>query len=342
MPTEGVYTVDPASGSVTFDPEPGFLGAATALTYRVADANGTTDTAVLRITVVPDPPVANPDSGATIQGVPVTVDPLTNDLEGSFPVDPSTVELKDPVTGAFSRSVTVAGVGTYTADPVTGKVTFAPDPSFSGNVNPIEYRVADTDGNTSESTIEFTVLGIDPTAVDNATSTPHDTNVTVEVLDNDSAGDPQLPLVPASVRVKDPADGAFKTSVTIPGEGTFTVNPTTGAVVFDPLPSFAGTATVAYRVADKNGTTATAQLSVTTKGAPVANADDTASTPQNVTITVDPLSNDLPGILGGAPLDPSTLQLRDPATGSFGPSVTIPGEGKYTVDPASGEVTFDP
>jgi hypothetical protein len=49
-----------------------------------------------------------------------------------------------------------------------------------------------------------------------------------DVLANDAAG--SLPLVPGSVVLKDPADGVYKTSVTVPGEGVYTVDPATGGV----------------------------------------------------------------------------------------------------------------
>jgi len=44
------------------------------------------------------------------------------------------------------------------------------------------------------------------------------------------------------------------TSLTVRGEGTYTVNTTTGVVTFDPLPTFTGTASpVKYVVADVVG-----------------------------------------------------------------------------------------
>lgn len=43
---------------------------------------------------------------------------------------------------------------------------------------------------------------------------------------------------------------------------------------------------------------------------------------------------------GGAPLDLSTACLVDPATDACGLTVTIPGEGTFTLDPATGVVTY--
>ena len=62
------------------------------------------------------------------------------------------------------------------------------------------------------------------------------------------------PLVPGSVRIKDPETGKWTTRVVVPGEGTWTVDTTTGKVRFTPLPSFTGSATpLSYRVADRRG-----------------------------------------------------------------------------------------
>ncbi len=64
---EGDYTVDPKTGAITFTPEAGFSGAATAMTYRAADAGGNSDTTTFAVTV-------NPAS------TPPTVDPGTDPL----------------------------------------------------------------------------------------------------------------------------------------------------------------------------------------------------------------------------------------------------------------------
>ncbi|MGL5858207.1 MAG: Ig-like domain-containing protein, partial [Angustibacter sp.] len=241
IPGEGTYTVDTATGAVTFDPLPSFLGTAAAVTYRATDSGGATATATLTITVTVAPPSATPDTNTTPQGVPVTTAVLTNDAGGSFPLDPATVRIQDPADGVYKTSVTVPGEGTYTVNP-DGTVAFTPVPTFTGTATPMTYRVANTSGATTTSTLTVTVTPVTPNAVDNTASTPFDTSVVVPVLSNDSPGDPGVPLDPSSVRLLDPADGVFKASVTIPGEGTYTVNPD-GSVAFDPVSTFIGVAT---------------------------------------------------------------------------------------------------
>ncbi|MEM6386230.1 MAG: OmpA family protein [Pseudomonadota bacterium] len=74
--------------------------------------------------------------------------------------------------------------------------------------------------------------------------------------------------------------------------------------------------------------------------APVA-SNDVISTPTNGPVSVNPLTND-----GGTTLDPTTVVLTGtgaPAGSTLAPdgkTLTVPGEGVWTVDPASGVVTF--
>ncbi|TWD73204.1 CshA-type fibril repeat protein [Kribbella amoyensis] len=329
-----------ADGTVEVDPLPSFTGVGTALTYSVTDVNGTTARATLTVTIAkPSPPTAEPDEVSTKQGVPVTLQPLANDTAGrGTALDPASLVLVDPADGSPKKLVTVAGQGRYQVMP-DGRVWFAPGPAFTGAATRIGYRVADRFGQPARSTLAITVAAVQPVAVDDNTTTPYDTVATVKVLANDKAGDASAPLVPAGLVLKDPADGAFKTAVTLPKEGTFTVR--AGTVVFDPLPSFTGSATeLTYRVADRNGTTTTAVLRITVGAPPIARPD-TASTRQDVTVSVNVLSNDSPGT--DAKLDAATVVLRSAVLrgGDWGKTLTVPGQGTYTVQP-TGMIVFDP
>ena len=137
---EGVYTV--AAGIVTFDPASAFVGAATPVSYEVADDNGTTASAVLKLTVGA-PPVARPDNASTLQNVTVTVNVLSNDSPGTdADLDPSSrgssARQRD-----FAKTVPIPGEGTYAVQ-ASGSVQFDPLPAFHGKAKPIRYRVADS------------------------------------------------------------------------------------------------------------------------------------------------------------------------------------------------------
>ena len=287
-----------------------------------------------------DPIVASPDTDTTPQGVAVTVDPLTNDTaDADFPLAASTVRVLDPADSTYKSSVTIPGEGTYTVH-TDGTVTFAPVAAFTGTATPVTYRVSDSAGRTAMSTITIDVTPVAPVAANDTDTTAYETPVTVGVLGNDAGGDVAVPLDVTTVVLLDPADASYKTSVTIPGEGTYTAHPD-GTVTFAPANGFFGPATpVEYKVADTNGSTATATITVTVDNPPApAASPDTDTTPQGVPVTVNPLTNDTtaPHIS----FDATTVQLLDPADSTYKSSVTIPGEGTYTAH-TDGTVTFTP
>ncbi|MEV5963826.1 tandem-95 repeat protein [Kribbella sp. NPDC051952] len=345
IPNEGVYTA--AGGVVTFDPGATFRGPGTSLTYQVADSNGTLTTATVSITVG-QPPTAVADTASTLQDVTVSVNLLSNDSPGTDArLDASSVGLLDPAarTAGYVKKVTVANQGTYTVQP-SGAVVFDPVPAFRGRALAINYRVADSNGNFSASTLSMTVTPIWPVTVDDSAITPHDHAITVNVLGNDKPGDPSAPLIASSLVLKDPA-GGYRKSITLAKEGTYLAGED-GTITFTPVKGFQGVTTPAtYRITDDNGTTAEGLLLLTVGKGPSAVAD-TATTKQNVTATVDPLVNDEPGT--GADLDRTTVQVfgattvqsfATPARG-WARTAVIPGQGVFTVNTASGKVTFDP
>ncbi|MGL5828663.1 MAG: Ig-like domain-containing protein, partial [Angustibacter sp.] len=209
--------------------------------------------------------------------------------------------------------------------------------SSAGAVNiPASVTGATANGQAQTITCTFTNRA-NLQLADDAGSTLEDTNVAIDVLDNDlgSGGDP---MVNSSVKIAAAAAGGFGSTVTVAGQGTYTVNATTGIVTFDPIPGFTGAATPIFYEAGDGTQTDQALIRVTVTPRPPLAVPDTASTPQSISVTKNLLTNDVPGTLA---LDPASVALLNPATGTYGPSVTIPGEGTYTVDSA-GVVTFTP
>src|SRR5690606_20357011 len=91
-----------------------------------------------------------------------------------------------------------------------------------------------------------------PTAVSDSTNTTPSTPVTIPVLTNDTPG--SSPLDPTSVKLIDPVSGDSVTTVTIPNEGAYVVDPATGEVTFTPEDGFTGVTTpITYTVADTDG-----------------------------------------------------------------------------------------
>ncbi|MGB8600326.1 MAG: SdrD B-like domain-containing protein, partial [Burkholderiales bacterium] len=130
-------SVDPIDGSVTV-----------AIPFQVIDNAGVpsanTGSASLPFNA---PPVANPDTATTPLNTPVTLNVPTNDTTATGTVDSTTVDL-DPATPGIQKAITVAGQGTFVADPVTGVVTFTPVTGFTG-VATTPYTIQNSIGITS-------------------------------------------------------------------------------------------------------------------------------------------------------------------------------------------------
>ena len=138
--------------------------------------------------------------------------------------------------------------------------------------------------------------------------------------------------VPADGSVHLVSGGSEVSSITIPQQGTYAVDPATGALTFTPVLGFTGTATgVTYKIADDYGQTATATYTatVTPPAAPAPAPLTTSGAPggtQSETIAVP---------VGGR------VRLLD-ADGQETTTVMILDEGTYVLDPATGVVTFTP
>jgi CshA-type fibril repeat protein len=157
-----------------------------------------------------------------------------------------------------------------------------------------------------------------------------------------------------------PTTNVCSASVTIAGEGTYTMDQTTGVVtfvsevvVYDPTGSNIppGPKTpVSYRVTDALGRTATSTLTPVIPPPPTANPDVSTGV-QGAIQTISPVGNDRPG--GGASITlypdtrtetPSGIFLcaaNQPPPDCRATTVTIPDVGTLTVA-ANGLVTFTP
>ena len=277
----------------------------------------------------------------------------------------------------------VPGQGKYkiTANGKDVDVEFIPEDNFLGTADGISIRRSDNNGydtgwstkfpdqepnidgqlNTMDGQYVPTVTpieieGVDKTSTDVQGATQKETptfNTTATNLNGD-----KIAITPSAdypAKLVDPATGLTTDapSVTVEGEGTYTINPTTGEVTFTPEPSFTGTAkgvdvTLSAPVGrNKNGKvqeeyikTATAKYTPTVTPITITPTDKVSADVQNVPQTQTPtfdLSNDKTAEITSKKLvDPATGQPTDETT------VTVAGEGSYTIDPTTGAVTFTP
>jgi CshA-type fibril repeat protein len=248
--------------------------------------------------------------------------------------------------------VTIAGEGTFTLNPTTGIVTFVADANATaGTKTALTYRVTDVTGQTATSTLT-PVIPQPPVANPDVNTGNWDTNQTISILTNDTAGDVTAPLVASTVKLCgiSPAqspNNCTQTTLTVANQGTYTVN-ANGTVTFDPLPTFNGTATaVRYQVSDTLGQVANTTITPTVNAPRTPTATpDTNTGNWDTNQTISPLTNDTPGE-PTAPLDATTVKLCGVAPNAQTPNnctqttLTIANQGTYTVN-ANGTVTFDP
>jgi CshA-type fibril repeat protein len=357
---EGTYTLNVATGVVTFVADANATqGTKTPITYQVTDIFGQTATSTLT-PVIPAPPVATNDTSSGAYDTNQTISILTNDNAATpATLVGSSVRLCATTSMANAScnltTLTVAGQGTYTVN-ANGTVTFDPLPTFTGSASPVKYIVADSTGQVTNATITPTVATPPvPTATNNASSGAFDTNQIISPLVNDSfdAATPPLFSTLKLCALDDPATATneaetpgscTKTTLTVAGEGTYTVN-ANGTVTFDPFPMFVGTVQtpVRYQVSDVLGRTvhATITPSVLPPPPPVAAPQTLPVVPGGTVVFSNVNGNN--GLASGVGLQAGSTNgpcIIHPTTQVCGTSVTISGEGTWTIDQSTGIATF--
>ncbi|KJQ68908.1 cell wall surface anchor family protein [Streptococcus mitis] len=373
-PTNEVVVKDPKDpnkviGKYTLVKEPGkdpvavytpedktYVGQVPPVTIQAADMNGTPVRTTYTPNIKPVTPTATPAETTDIQGKAQTGLPefkggkvTVNDEEKVVPIDETKApKLIDPTTGQPTDKVVVEGEGTYTIE--DGKVKFQPEPQFTGTATGVEVQREDTNGTPVKAKYTPTVTPVKPTGEDvtsedvqgaeqNGTPkfTPGNTDVAITITDEQPA------------KLIDPETGkpTDKTTIVIPDEGKYTIDPKTGEVTFTPEPQFTGQATgVTVQVKDANGTPVEASYTPKVKGvtptATPAKSKDIQGKPQTGlpefkggTVTVN-------GVPKTVEIDETKApKLLDPETGEpTDEPVVIPGEGTYTIE--DGKVKFQP
>ena len=403
IPGEGKYKVTPNGNNVDieFTPEDNFVGTASGISIRRTDDNGyTTDWVSKDKTLLPSInevmdnmdglyiPTVTPKNiegidktstdiqGATQTGTPEFELEGTNSKGEKVKVTPDMnypAKLVDPATGKVTdeATVTVAGEGTYTIDPATGKVTFVPEKDFIGTAKGVTVSLSapvgvDKDGQVPENAVKTATAKYIPTVTpitltptnkvsEDVQNVPQTQTPTFELSNNKTAEITSKKLV-------DPATGqpTDATTVTVAGEGSYTIDPTTGAVTFVPEKDFVGTAkgvtvqataTITNEKGEKTTLTADATYTPTVVAAvptaqPAKSIDVQGATQkgkptfEGTTVTVN-------GVQKPITIKENSYTLVDkdgnevtstPAYAEDGTTVI----GTHTIDPTTGEVTFTP
>ncbi|MGE4541501.1 MAG: LruC domain-containing protein [Bacteroidales bacterium] len=174
------------------------------------------------------------------------------------------------------------------------------------------------------------LINIDtPTATNDSGSGMPGEIITLAVLDNDNPGD--APLDPATVQINGTTNPGE--SLTVAGEGVWSVNSSTGAITFTPDPALVGSPTpIQYFVKDENNFASNlATVTITYPIGPTA-VDDFSTTDVNTPVTIAVLDNDL---AGSTPIVTNTFSF-------VGGTEPDPSVGTFTFNSSTADVSFIP
>ena len=321
---------DPTDDFIDYTPPPGFIGTDT-FEYEICDddPNPDCDTATVTVTIR-DPSEGNigdrvweDSNGDGIQ------DPTETGINGV------TVDLID-ASGTVIDSQTTAGdgdydftglaAGDYTVDVTdTTNVLEDYDITTSNDPLPVSLGVGE-DYNDAD----FGYIDPEPVANDDSETTTVDTQVEIDVLDNDD-----IDITP------DELDSVDLLSPTTSEGGTVSVNdngtpddPTDDTIDYTPPPGFTGTDTFEYEICDDdpNPDCDTATVTVTIRDPSEGNIGDRVWEDSNGDGIQDPTETGINGV---------TVDLID-ASGTVIDSQTTAGDGDYDFTGlAAGDYTVD-
>jgi len=309
-PAEGQLSVHPATGVVTYTPDPGSCGL-DSFRYTVDDDDGAiSDQATVTVDVMcDDPPLAIDDLYSVAEGETLAVGTpgiLANDVTSPW----------EPLSAVLVSDVSH---GTLSLNP-DGSFSYIHDGSETTS-DSFSYYAFDGTENSNIAIVSIVVapMNDEPAAYDDSGTTAEDTTITIDVLANDT--DPE-------------GDSLSVDWVGAPSNGTVVNN---GAnVVYTPDPDFHGTDTFTYTISDGNGgaDTATVTVTVSPVNDPPTAQDDSGATDEDTSVTVDVLAND-------ADPDSDDLVVQSVTQPADGSVVSNGADVVYTPDPGfNGTDTF--
>ncbi|QTN38518.1 tandem-95 repeat protein [Cryomorphaceae bacterium] len=232
-PMNGTASYDPATGELTYTPNPGFTGL-DSLEYQICDQNTpslcSTAWVMIDVTDAPNmPPVAVNDSASTPQGSPVTIDAPSNDSDPDGAVDETTVVITNSPDN-----------GSATVDPITGEITYTPGVGFAGT-DSLQYSICDN-GNPTLCDTAWVYIDVEgptgPVANMDTATTSWSTPVDIDLPANDFGTSNPLDLTSVTV-----LDG--------PNNGVYSLDPNTGVLTYVADSGFVGVDTITYLICDQ-------------------------------------------------------------------------------------------
>ena len=370
VPNEGTYELN--NGVITFTPLPTFHGKASGVSVQAEDVNGKVAKTTYTPTVTEVRPVGTNAGSEGIQGAVQEGTPTFKSGNENIPM---TVSATNPakllVDGQPVADTTIPAkddqgqqVGTYTIEPATGKVTFTPNPGFSGTPVPATVQAKDGNGTPTTATYTPVVKAAVPSGDNQVTSDIQGAKQTVTPVftPGKNTVNNQEVSVPfeatSKAKLIDPSktgDEREVTTLVVENQGTYTIDDN-GVVTFTPLPTFKGEATVvSIERKDKNGTVATATFKPSVVGVTPSATEATTTKVQGATqetpVTFTPGKATIGTAEKSVPMDPASYKLLGGQEGKT-PLDTVPAMsedgtkevGTYTIKVVDGKpvVTFTP
>ena len=293
-------TVSPGANKNTY------LSGPILVTVTVTDAGdlSASDTFLMTVNTVNDPPDAVNDSVTTPEDAGTTINVLANDT------DPDLNNEGDSLT-----ILSVDGVenGTVTIAPDKKSIDFIPTANWNG-VESFTYTIRDNDEVQSTAIVTVTVSAVNdpPQAADDSAEMSEDGAVTVDVLNNDT--DLDLAREGDDLIIESTADV---------DHGSVSIAPDNKSLTFTPTSNWNGTETFSYTIKDQFDSTATASVTITVlalNDAPAAE-DDSFSISEDQNTALDVLNNDsdVDLLLEGDNLIITTVTAADQGSATISP-----------------------
>ncbi|MCG7536083.1 Ig-like domain-containing protein [Pseudoalteromonas sp. OOF1S-7] len=301
QPTMGTLELS-ETGSFRYTPQQNSHGQ-DYFVYQIDDGSASVQAfALIEVIEVNDAPVANDDSIEVAQGQTISILVAANDLDIDGSLDLASLTL---VEGPSHGSVSLSSDNSH--------FIYQSEADYRGS-DSFTYQIEDDQGATSNIAnvfIEVTGDNNAPVATDDSAVTQQDMSVTIDVLANDSDSDGSLNYNSLTV-------------ITAPTNGNVALDTVElSGFIYTPQSGFSGSDSFTYQVQDNEGglsNTATVTITVEQLNQPPVAVNDSATTTQEVPVTIDVLANDSDS---DGSLNYSSLTV-----------ITAPTNGNVTLDTA--------
>ncbi|MCY7362711.1 MAG: tandem-95 repeat protein, partial [Ignavibacteria bacterium] len=279
--------------------------------YIICDDGGPNlcDTANVFITVnhILIPPNAIADSANTCEEIPVTINVVANDFDVDGNLLLTSVQI-----------VIQPQHGTCSVNTISGAVTYMPSLNYNGT-DEFCYKIFDNENQSSIACVTISICPIPdaPIAIHDTASTCENQDVNINLLANDFDADGNLLI--NSVQI-----------ITTSQHGSTFIDAVNHIIVYSPDTLYHGIDNFCYSIADSTGLmdTACVEIFICSVDIPPVAVIDTASTCEEIPVTVDVLANDFDT---DGTIVLSSVQI-----------VSQPVHGTCSVNTVNGNITYWP